>query len=147
MNYEQLKKSLILHEGVVNKVYLDTLGYKTAGIGHLLKGIEANLPVGHAINNQQIHAWFETDVEEALGVARQAINLDSLSPERQLVVVNMAFNLGHKLFQFKNTLQAIKDGRYEDAANGMLQSKWASQVGNRAVQLAHTMKTSQINWL
>jgi lysozyme len=58
----------------------------------------------------------------------------------------MAFNLGVPgLLKFKNTLRAVREGRFEDAAKGMLASKWARQVKGRAVRLAQVMKTGNAN--
>ena len=53
----------------------------------------------------------------------------------------MAYNLGiNSLLGFKNTLATIQAGRYNDAADGMLASKWATQVGDRATRLAKMMR-------
>ena len=35
MNYDKLLESVKKHEGYRNKVYLDTLGKRTVGVGHL----------------------------------------------------------------------------------------------------------------
>ena len=35
MNMDRLKDSVKQHEGYRNKVYLDTLGKRTVGVGHL----------------------------------------------------------------------------------------------------------------
>ena len=35
MNLERLMESVKKHEGYRNKVYLDTLGKRTVGVGHL----------------------------------------------------------------------------------------------------------------
>jgi lysozyme len=71
-----------------------------------------------------------------------------LDPARQRVLANMAFNLGvgqpggkKGLLGFKNTLGMIERGEYAAAADGMLRSLWAKQVGKRAVRLADTMRT------
>jgi lysozyme len=57
------------------------------------------------------------------------------------VLVNMGFNLGPEgLLGFRRTLRAVEEGRYADAAEGMLRSKWARQVGARAVRLAAMMR-------
>jgi lysozyme len=59
-------------------------------------------------------------------------------------MVDMLFNLGlPKLLKFKNTLAAIRQGDYERAARGMLNSKWARQVGRRAKELAEMMRTGE----
>jgi len=63
-----------------------------------------------------------------------------LSDARQRVIINMAFNLGvDGLLTFKNTLAMIQSGNYAGAAGGMLSSKWAGQVHDRAHRLADMM--------
>ena len=56
----------------------------------------------------------------------------------------MAFNLGVSgLITFKNTLRLISVGHYYEAAEEMLNSKWARQVGYRAEELAEQMRTGE----
>lgn len=63
----------------------------------------------------------------------------------QTILINMAFNMGDRgLLKFKNTLLAIKEKRYEDAARGMKLSLWYSQVGSRAKELTERMLTQTI---
>ena len=47
------------------------------------------------------------------------------------------------LLGFKNTLGMIERGDYAAAADGMLKSLWAKQVGKRAQRLAQTMRTGK----
>ena len=57
------------------------------------------------------------------------------------MLADMCFNLGiNRLLGFKNTLAAIKAGDYEAAADGMLASMWAKQVGKRAHRLIKMMR-------
>lgn len=56
-------------------------------------------------------------------------------------MMNMAFNMQDRFLTFVNTLAAIKRGDYTAAADGMLASKWANQVGARAQRLAAMMRT------
>jgi len=66
---------------------------------------------------------------------------NGLDEVRQSVLLNMCFNLGMKgLLQFKNTLNFVAAGDWERAANGMLVSKWAKQVGLRAIELSELMR-------
>ena len=68
-----------------------------------------------------------------------------MDPVRHAVVLDMAFNLGVSgLKQFKRTLALLKHGRWEAAADAMLDSLWAKQVGQRAVRLAQMVRT--MNW-
>jgi lysozyme len=45
------------------------------------------------------------------------------------------------LSEFHNTLNAAKEGRYQECAKHMLNSDWAKQVGSRADRLARMMET------
>ena len=61
----------------------------------------------------------------------------ALPDDVQAVLVNMTFNMGvGGLLAFKKFLAALQSRRYEDAHHEMLQSKWATQVGVRAKELA-----------
>lgn len=131
--YEQLK----LHEGKKNKPYKDTVGKLTIGIGRNLDD--------RGITEEEIVFLFGTDVD--LVEKELDKNLKwwrDMSEVRQRVLVDMCFNLGiTKLLTFKNTLEAMRTGRYNDAASGMLNSLWAKQVKGRAVRLANMMRTGE----
>ena len=67
-----------------------------------------------------------------------------LSPVRQAVLINMCFNIGAaRLQDFKRMFSALVQQDYEHAASEMMASRWAGQVGARAVRLAEQMKTGQ----
>jgi lysozyme len=64
-----------------------------------------------------------------------------MSEIRQRVLADMAFNMGvPRLKGFKNALAAMKEGNYAEAADEMMDSIWAKQVGTRAARLAHMME-------
>jgi lysozyme len=66
---------------------------------------------------------------------------NGLDEVRKSVLLNMCFNLGiNGLLGFKNTLAFVKVGDWERAANNMLVSKWAKQVGMRAIELSEMMR-------
>ncbi|HTX48482.1 MAG TPA: glycoside hydrolase family protein [Caulobacteraceae bacterium] len=95
--------------------------------------------------------WTEAQAEEALTSDLAAVcrALDARLPwwrqlddARQDVLANMAFNLGvGGLLRFGQTLESIRARRWDAAANGMLASAWAGQVGARARRLAEQMRT------
>jgi lysozyme len=67
-----------------------------------------------------------------------------LDDVRQRVLLDMAFNLGVQgLLEFRRTLEAVRSGRYQQAAGMMLESKWAGQVGQRAQRLSQMMATGK----
>jgi lysozyme len=139
MNYDrdQLVDQLIIHEGVELKPYKDTLGILTIGIGRNLedRGISEDEARYLCLNDIEI-------VEREL--ASNFAIVDGLDPARQLVIADMAFNLGvPRLRGFAKMWLAIEQGDYNAAAEEMLDSKWARQVGQRAQRLAETMRTGE----
>ena len=148
MNEKLLRDSLIRHEGIVHKVYLDSLGYKTAGIGHLLPK-NTQLAVGTLIPDEQVQHWFEEDILEALSTAKSVLGkeyFDELDDNRKAIVVNLAFNLGYKLRDFKNTLAALRAHDYELAAKRLENSKWYTQVGRRGPEICDALRNGYFSW-
>ena len=127
-------------EGVRYEPYDDTVGVKTVGVGHNLMAKPLGL----------IYPLTDAEVDRilALDIADTIEDLDDklpwwreLSEVRQRALANMAFNMGiGGLLGFRNTLAAIMAGRYDAAAKGMEDSKWARQVGKRAERLAKMMR-------
>lgn len=135
-----LRDMLSLHEGRIPHAYQDSLGYWTIGVGHLIdkrKGGKLPEPIIDALLDFDIHEHSQ----ELFKRIPWALSLDEV---RRAVLTDMAFNLGVAgLMGFKNTLAAVKDKRWDDAAKEMLNSKWASQVGPRALRLAEMMRTGR----
>lgn len=139
---EALHAQLIVDEGLRLKPYHDSVGKLTIGIGRNLddKGISHNEAI----------ALLDNDIAEHLMLLdRELPWWRRLDDARQLVLANMAFNLGvgptpeqpnGKLLQFKNTLDHMARGEYDAAADGMAASAWAKQVGERAVRLVTVMR-------
>ena len=138
MNRQRLITSLIEHEGVRNLVYEDSVGILTIGIGHNVEEVPLTSAAIEFICNDDINiAVAELDREWNHWKR-------DLSEARQNVVIEMVFNLGWPRFsKFKKTIQAIKDKDYDKAADEMLDSKWAEQVGRRAENLAKQMRTGK----
>ncbi|MDN7676442.1 glycoside hydrolase family protein [Burkholderia oklahomensis] len=120
-------------EGRRLKPYLDTVGKTSIGVGRNLTDV--------GISDTECDVLLSNDVDRTIAwLDRNLPWWRSLNPVRQRVVVNMAFNMGGRLLTFTNTLAAMKRGDYVAAADGMLASKWASQVGARATRLAAMMR-------
>jgi lysozyme len=84
------------------------------------------------------------DVKNSIADANTFPWFEDLSDVRQRVVVNMIFNMGLTKFRgFKETIKHIAAGEYSEAAKEMLDSKWARQVGLRAVRLSQMMRTNE----
>lgn len=140
MDIEKLKKTLILHEGKIGKVYVDSVGLKTAGIGHLLTGADTKLAIGTIVSETQISNWFAADIKTATDVANKFLDKIEINEERRAAIINMSFNLGGRIHQFKKFREALVSKQYDKAATEMLSSLWAKQVGNRAKELAAVIR-------
>lgn len=89
----------------------------------------------NGITLEKAEALFDSDLAYALKDAQNlCINFDALSDNRKAALLDMSFNLGRtKLKGFKRFLEAIEAGRWGTAKREMLNSKWANQVGRRAI--------------
>jgi lysozyme len=83
-------------------------------------------------------------VEEEL--VRSHPCVEELDAVRQLVLVDMAFNMGvPRLSKFKKMWAAIHENKFDVAAKEMLDSRWANQVKSRSTKLAHAMHYGEFN--
>ena len=151
---EHLLEELVKHEGLRLQVYQDTLGIDTIGIGRNLKdrGIskgeldELDIPTidhvyEYGITEADAMLLAENDVqivEEELLRAHPCV--EELDAVRQLVLVDMAFNMGvPRLCKFVKMWNAIHENKFDIASKEMLDSRWANQVKSRSVKLANAM--------
>jgi lysozyme len=129
-----LRKLLIKHEGIRYKAYRDTVGKLTIGVGRNLDDV--------GLSNIEAMLLLTNDIDR---VCKEAIGafpwFNSLNPARQDVFLEMLFNLGLTKFQgFVRMIDAARFGQYDRAADEMINSKWATQVGIRAAELAYMMR-------
>ena len=131
----RVKEQLIRHEGLRLKPYHCTAGKLTIGVGRNLDDCGISKPEAMVLLDNDILCC-ETELLEHLPAIYAGLN-----DTRKAVLVSMCFNLGISgLLGFKNTLAFISDGDFERAANNMLASKWAKQVGLRAIELSEQMR-------
>lgn len=145
-----ITKQLTRHEGrpMDNHrafAYQDHLGFWTIGVGRLIDKRK-----GGGLTADECDYLLSNDITRfELELTRAIPWWTALDPVRKRVLLDMAFNLGTEgLLGFKNTLANVRTGKYAAAAEGMLASKWATQVGARAITLAEMMKTGKDpDWL
>lgn len=127
------------HEGRVAHAYADSLGYLTIGVGHLVDERK-----GGGLPDEIIDALFDYDFrkhrDQMMKVLPWAAALDEV---REAVLVNMAFQLGSKLYAFVETLRHLQAGSWNAAADAMLDSAWAKQTPARAQELAQMVRTGE----
>lgn len=132
---ERIKEQLVRHEGLRLKPYRCTAGKLTIGIGRNLDD--------RGISQTEAYVLLDNDIQNCEKQLLDEIPeiYNGLDEVRKSVLLNMCFNLGiNGLLGFNNTLAFIGAGDWERAANNMLVSKWAKQVGRRAIELSELMR-------
>lgn len=132
---DQVKRDLRIDEGIRSKPYRDTVGKLTIGVGRNLDDV--------GLSADEIEFLLDNDLK------RVCLDLDHLIPQWrgyaepvQRVLINLAFNLGvRKLATFKKTLKFIDLRLYKSAADELLRSTYAAQVGARAQRLAEILRS------
>ena len=141
---EALKPILIQDEGVKHEIYLDHLGNPTFGIGHLVTkdDPEYGKPVGTPVSKERVAEVFDRDMDNTLKDARRLTDLDRHPLDAQLVVASMVFQMGaSRTSKFKRFLSNLDNSNYEEAAEEMLDSRWAQQTPSRVERLAQRMRS------
>lgn len=131
---EILREKLKRHEGFRGFPYLDTVRKMTIGYGRNLDD--------NGISEKEATLLLENDIKNIIEVPKKYIRVyEELSPLRKAVILNMLFNMGESRFsKFLRMIAAINAKNFDGAADEMLNSAWARQVGNRATELAKDMK-------
>lgn len=137
---ESLEEMLIRHEGMILHAYQDSLGFWSIGVGRLIDKRR-----GGGISEAEARYLLKNDIQEVAQAARQFPWYDRLNNPRKQVVLCMIFNLGINGFlTFRKMIQALERGNYAEAAKEMMASRWARQVGKRAVELSTIMHTGEM---
>ena len=156
MKYDKqiLINKLIAHEGLRLDVYKDSLGIDTIGIGRNLEDRGITKDELDWMDYPSIEYVYSDGITEAdaMYLAKNDVQIvedellrahpcvDRLDSVRQLVLVDMAFNMGvPRLCKFKKMWAAIHEEDFRTAAKEMLDSRWAVQVKRRSHKLAHAM--------
>jgi lysozyme len=144
---ELLKVYIKNNEGIESEVYRDSLDIPTIGIGYNLTQKSARtdlLTVGVDLNQisekevkltqLQIDDLFEISLKRCEKNIKKIIpDFEALSSVRQIVLLDMLFNLGPtRLSNFTRLLKAIEAGDWVQAGKEILNSKYATQVPKRA---------------
>ncbi len=120
------------------RVYLDSEGKPTVGIGHLIDndspGSVKNLKVGDTITPAQAHELFKTDVDDAVKLTNAAIKAHpNLINVDYNASAEVSYQMGNKVWKgFPNTMKLIDAGDYLGASEEVMKSKWAKQTPQRA---------------
>ena len=151
MNLEELKEHIKFEEGVKlndngeHILYNDSLGYKTLGIGHLVKATdpENEMEVGTVVSQERVDECFEADLYVAINDMEKFTEDMNVDENVKECVTHMVFQLGlPRLNKFKNFKQALLDNDIETAQAEMKDSLWYRQTTNRAERLIEKLGKS-----
>ena len=142
MNMDRLLESVKKHEGYRNKVYLDTLGKRTVGVGHLC--VEDFWEDDKEYEEKFLMTILEHDLQTAIKGAKELMEdhgCVDIDEKAEVILIEMVFQLGMTgVSKFKNMWKALSELNYVGASYEMLDSRWAKQTPNRAKAMAKTMK-------
>lgn len=143
-----LRDYLAKHEGREDRVYIDTEGHPTIGIGFNLDRPDARRTLTalgldfeqvragrQTLTGSQIDRLFERTIAEAVnGAKRQVKDFDSLPREVKTVVVDMVYQMGETGFrQWQQTRAAINRADYALAADLVAKTPYAKKCEGRAL--------------
>ena len=145
MNLNKLQEQIMFEEGVKYEIYNDHLGYKTFGVGHLVRATdpENEMEVGTKVSKLRVAECFEADLYVAINDMEkftEGMNVDENVKE---CVTHMVFQLGlPRLNKFRKFKQALLDGDIKSAQTEMKDSLWYRQTTNRAERLIEKLGKS-----
>lgn len=133
----KLEQLLIRHEGLRLKPYRCSAGRLTVGVG---RNLEAR-----GISEREAELLLENDIDQCEMAATNEFDwFLELSDVRRDVILSMVFNLGMAgVKKFKKMIAAIEREDFSGAADEMMDSLWARQVGKRADELAFMMRNNR----
>lgn len=132
-----------------NEPYKDQRGFWTIGIGTCLEAFPllcAALESGGLV---------EIDDKTAMVMFTSRIDsckkfIDNQFPKlgngpRKWALIDMVYNLGeHGFLAFRKTIEHIDAGNWLEASKEALNSKWAVQVGRRALEIAWILRNDRL---
>ena len=127
------------HEGFRSRAYRCTENHLTIGYGFAIKDLDLDEDLAEEILLRKL--------EKLIKRVRNKFDwLDSVPHEVQGVIVEMSYQMGlSNVSKFKKALHAMQMLQWKKAADEMLDSRWAKQVGKRATKLSEVMKSGEWN--
>ena len=126
-------------EGWRESVYQDHLGFWTIGYGFLVDARKQG-----RIPKEVADYWLAHEIDRVDTRLSNALPWYESAPEPiQRALMNMGYQLGVSgLLRFRRTLSLIEAGKYEDAADEALRSRWADQTPNRAKRVTDLIRSA-----
>jgi len=136
---EKLREMLKRHEGVKSKAYKCPAGYWTIGVG---RNIDSDGGLG--LSDEEVDFLLDNDIIRCIKELQVFPWFNSLNEARQHAIIDICFNLGlPRLMLFQKANLAMSASNFDLAADEYYDSKWAKQVGNRAIEICEMIRTGE----
>ena len=131
-----LREMIKRHEGVETHAYKCSQNKTTIGVG---RNIDPDGGIG--LSEAEIDYLLNNDINRCIGELSGFVWFPDLNQERQNAIIDMVFNLGITRFKgFKNAIDAMSKSDFDTAADEFYDSRWAKQVGNRAIEICEMIR-------
>ena len=141
----RLTEMLRRHEGVESHAYLCSQNFTTIGVGRNIDAGNNGRARGLGLSDDEVDYLLRNDIDRVVEELDDEFSwFAGLNDARSDAMVDISFNLGQtRLRGFRKALEAMESGEWEEASRQFLESRWADQVGNRAVELAEIIRTGE----
>ena len=143
--YGKLLEMLKRHEGEVKTngrhvAYKCPEGYWTIGVG---RNIDPENGIG--LSDEEVNFLLENDILRVIKeLSSEYPWFNDLDDVRKDAMIDIAFNLGAtRLRGFRRALAAMEAANYKEAATEFLDSRWAKQVGGRALEVTDMIASGE----
>lgn len=145
-------RRLAFHEGCLLRVYKDSLGFSTIGVGRCLdknpltpEEKKACGDINHGITKNAAYMLLRNDVTRCEEELRKNIPFYlKLDVERQYALLDICFQQGLQgLLKYKNMLKAMENKNFVLASKECLDSNYHKQTPKRCERIAYLIKTGE----
>lgn len=135
----QLIDMIKRHEGVKSHVYKCTQGFETIGVGRNIS------ESGLGLSPDEIDYLLTNDIQRVKEELEDTYYwFSGLNEARRDAMIDICFNLGlTRLRGFVKALEAMSREQFDLAADEFMDSKWAEQVGMRALRVTEMIRDGE----
>ena len=149
-----IMRQLVVHEGQKNYPYKDTEGKWTIGVGHFIGDDAALAKSGYSqyseanpMSDAEVAALFNKDLEKHRKIAESYPFYADMSDEGKRAILDLTFNMGDFFnkkkdgkYVWANLRRQLLAGEWDAAADNLASSKYARQVGQRAITVTNLLR-------
>ena len=133
----KLNEKIASEEGFSDVLYICPAGYKSIGYGFNLDATRMPREVADL--------WLELNIQELKRRLAHFEWLSKLDEPRQIVIYDMSYQMGiNGMLAFTSMINSLRAERYHEAAEHLLDSRYARQTPNRAQRNAEILRTGEI---